>query len=386
MNLVVVSHKESWKDPNSPSGYCTVGGFPFQMRAISEIFEETQLVITLKDTSPPPGAMALTGNNLIISPLKEPKGRDTNRKLHLPLWFLRNLQELWHQIKKADAVHALVPGDVGFIGLILAYIQQKPLFIRHCGTWGSPVTIWDKILFWVIEHIAGGKTVTFATGGGLNPPSVKNPNIKWVHSTSLTEEQLNSIKTAKPWKPGETLRLVTVARLSKGKNIKTVIESIPLLLLQGLDIRLDVIGDGPEKASLVSLSEALNITEQVFVLGNIPHSDVLNILSKSHLFVFPTLVKEGFPKAVLEAMACGLPVIATEVSVLPKLLGNGRGILLHKTDAQELSKVISDIITDPSRMARMGKKAHEAAKAYSLEKWRDLIKSELERAWKIPLS
>lgn len=386
MKLVVISHKESWKDPTSPSGYCTVGGFPYQMRAISEIFDETKLVITLKKTTTPTGTTVITGKNLIVSPLQEPKGTGFFRKLNLPFWFLGNLKNLWRNINQADAVHALVPGDIGFIGLVLSYIQHKPLFIRHCGTWGSPVTLWDRILFWVLDQIAGEQTVVFATGGGIEPPSAKNPNIKWIHSTALTEKQLQTVNIATPWKPGEILRLVTVARLSKGKNISTIIEAIPVLLSNGLDIKLIIVGDGPEKTSLVSLADKLKISERVSVLGNIPHPDVLELLSNSHLFIFPTRVKEGFPKAVLEAMLCGLPIIATDVSVLPILLGNDRGMLIQRTDAEELSKAITELTKDPPRMARMGKMAHEAAKVYSLENWRDLIKSELEKSWEIPLS
>ncbi len=54
MNLVIVSHKECWKDINSPTGFSTIGGFPFQMEAISQLFTQTKLIIALKTLPSPP--------------------------------------------------------------------------------------------------------------------------------------------------------------------------------------------------------------------------------------------------------------------------------------------------------------------------------------------
>ena len=90
--------------------------------------------------------------------------------------------------------------------------------------------------------------------------------------------------------------------------------------------------------------------------GNVPHGEVLRILGRGHLFLFPTRVKEGFPKAVLEALACGLPVLAPPVSVLPRLLGNGAGLLLSEPNEEALAEGVLRLAADPESMQEHGAK------------------------------
>lgn len=381
MKLLVISHKECWRDPSGSPGYVTVGGFPFQMQALSALFDQTTLLITLKGSSPPTGALSLVGSNLIVDPIPEPAGSDLIRKLHLPFWFLKNQAGIISHIRKADAVHALVPGDIGFMGLMIALIKKKRLFVRHCGTWASPLTFWDRLLFRVIEHFAGKRMVAFATGWGSVPPSARNSAVRWIFSTTLTRNEIDLIQPAAPREVGEPLELVTVGRLSVGKNIQASIEAVQGLRNTGYDLHLNIIGDGPDRKHLQQVVQSAGLAEHITFLGNLPHQQVMKVLCSSHLFVFPTLVKEGFPKAVLEAMACGLPVIATAVSVIPHLVGDQCGLLLYKSDSEELSNVIVELLLDPGRMNAMGRRSRVVAMEFTLEKWQEIIKETLEASW-----
>ncbi len=188
-------------------------------------------------TPPPSGLLPLAGHNLTVRTLPEPAGTDLRRKLALLTWLPRYLPVLWQAIRQAEAVHAPVPGDIGLIGILLALAQRKPLFVRHCGTWDEPVTAADRFLLWLLERIAGGRNVVLATGGSDRPPSAKNPHIEWIFSSSLTEAELLSLPTARAWEPPATLHLVTVGRLSQGKNIQAIIQSLPAIqfLLPGGD-------------------------------------------------------------------------------------------------------------------------------------------------------
>jgi len=230
---------------------------------------------------------------------------------------------IWHEVKQAESVHAAVPGDVGTIGLLVALFQSKRLFVRHCGTFGEPQTISDHILLWILEHIAGGRNVILATGGSDAPPSKKNPNITWIFSTTLSQAEFEQTPKANPWSLGKPLRLITVCRLAEGKNVQAILRALPVIRDMIPDVHLDVLGDGEYRSALENLVRELRLADAVTFHGNVNHADVLKQLSTSHLFVFPTRVKEGFPKAVLEALACGLPVIATRVSVIPQLLKTG---------------------------------------------------------------
>ena len=381
MNLVIISHKETWVDQNSISGFSTTGGFPFQIEAISQLFTRTTVLVPVRDTPFPSGTRALSGKNVFIEPLSEPQGTNLARKLSLLYWFPVSLPRIWKTIKQSDVVHAAVPGDVGSLGILVALAQHKPLFVRHCGTWGEPVTLADHLLLCLLERIASPKTIVLATGGAETPPSSRNSYVQWIFSTTLSQQELAAMPAASPWQPGQPPRLAFVGRLSRDKNAAAVIDAMPFIQQQYPGVTLDIVGDGEMLADLRQRASAAGVQQQVTFHGSVAHEAVMRILSHSHLFVFPTRVKEGFPKAVLEAMACGLPVIATPVSVIPHLIGDHSGRLLPDTDAASVARAVLDLLADPGRLAAMSARARQAAMGYTLEAWRDEIGARLQAAW-----
>lgn len=384
MKLLVVSHKETWADSASPSGFSTKGGFPFQMKALSGLFDETLILSLLRASDPPPGLVWINGDHLQVKTLPEPKGHDLERKvrllLHLPRWLITT----WREIAKADAVHTPLPGDLGTIGMIMALLQKKPLFIRHCGRWGIPSSAFDRWLQRFLERIASSRNVVMATGGADQPPSSRNPAISWIFSTALTAAELEQTPIARPWQAGEPLRLVTVGSLLPGKNISALIAALPLLRERNPELSLEVIGTGRLLEDLQEQTRQLGLEEVVIFSGNLSHDEVMAHLSRSHVFVFPTLY-EGFPKALLEAMACGLPIVASPVSVIPRLLEGGAGVFLTGQDASSIAAALADLLSEPEKMAAMGRLARERAQSYTLERWRDEIGERLSEAWGKPL-
>lgn len=381
MRLLMISHKETWLNSDAPGGYVTVGGFPFQVRAITRLFDSMRLIVTLRASAVPRDAQPLAAPNLSVVALTEPTGSNLRRKIALLVWLPRHLPTLWREIARADAVHAPVPGDIGFIGLLLALFQRKPLFVRHCGTWGEPATVSDRILLWLLEKFAGGRNVVLATGGTDEPPSPKNPNIHWIFSTTLNHAELDQLPPATPWDGRSPLRLVTVGRVTNRKNMAAILEALPAIHAVYPETTLDILGEGEARAFLESRSSVLGLRSSVSFHGNVSHQRVLEILLQSHLFVFPTRTKEGFPKAVLEALACSLPVVATRVSVIPRLLNNGCGVLLDDTSAQAVTAAVLQVAASPQRMAEMGSLARRAAQGYTLEAWGQEIGAHLAKAW-----
>ncbi len=355
------------------------------MEHLSGLFSSTELDIVESSSKPPPNLVAFRGRSIQVKPVPEPPGTGLRRKLALLIWLPQHGIHLWHRIRRADSVHTPVPGDVGFIGLLLVWLQGKPLFVRHCGTWGEPVTIADRLLLWVLERIAGGRNVVMATGGGDQPPSARNPHISWIHSTTLTEAELNLIPIKIPWNPGETAHLVTVGRVSRGKNMIDAVRALPQIQAEYPDTVLHIVGDGEERPHLEAEVKRLGLQKAVMFHGNVEHDEVLRILQVCHLFVFPTKTKEGFPKAVLEALACGLPVITTNVSVLPYLIGSQRGVVLDEVSSEAVAEAVLKILSDPDAFAKMVQAAQSVAHEYTLERWQAIIGQRLEAAWGQPL-
>ncbi|GAB4539769.1 MAG: hypothetical protein Fur002_05430 [Anaerolineales bacterium] len=381
MNLLVLSHKELWRDSSSPSGYSTVGGFPFQMKALAELFDETVIMATEHSTPTPSGAIPLTGNHLRVEALPAPAGKDARRKLDLLFWLPRNLPRMWKAARAADVIHTPVGGDVGTIGIFIALAQRKRLFVRHCGTWGTPASTADAWLQKFLELIASPQCAVFATGGAATPPSRKNPNIQWIFSTSLTQAELDSLPKARARNLNEPLQLIFSGRLAPAKNVQNILEALPLIHEKIPAAQIHLLGAGESRPALEARASALHIADAVHFHGNVSHEEVMKALAQSHCFVFPS-AREGFPKSVLEALACGLPVVASNTSVIPQLLSNGCGVVLPDVSPQAIAQAVLNLAAQPQdAWRRMSALAMESARRYALEAWGAAIGARLRAAW-----
>lgn len=377
--LAVYSHKPCWRSPGSPSGYATDGGFPFQMNALSEIFDSTTVLVPIHIAANRTGEIPLHGHNLTISPLTAPAGKGIARKIGMCWWMLRNSWRLVLEAARADVIHSPIPGDIGTFGMILAILFRKQLLVRHCGNWEFQRTAAERFWRWFMERYAGGRNVMLATGGSSEPPSKRNPRIQWIYSTSLTEEELQNCQFDRHAPQTVSPRLINVCRQEKFKGTDLLIESMPLLIEKFPGISLDLIGDGDAVEELKSRTVELDLTGCVKFHGKLDHERVLELLKKADLFCYPTK-SDGFPKAVLEALACGLPVITTAVSVLPQLIGNGCGVIVENPTPETLARAIGEILSNETTYLSMSRQAFKTARQYSLESWRNRIGQLLREA------
>jgi Glycosyl transferases group 1 len=381
MRLAVLSHKICWLSENSPSGYATDGGFPFQMRAISELFDETRLLLPTVTRNYVAGELPLAGRALSVVPLPTPRGKGFARKVQFPFWLVQSLATILREIRRADAVHAPIPGDVGTIGLLFALFMRKPLLVRHCGNWSARRTAAEYFWRWILERAAGGRTVVLATGGAATAPSVRNPNVRWIFSTSLRESELNVCAAARTRFVPTGPRLIIAARQERAKGTGAVIQSLPLLEVEYPEISLDVVGDGDALPEFRTMAKHCGVAHRVRFHGKVDHARVMSLLGTADIFCFPTTSSEGFPKAVLEALACGLPVVTTRVSVLGELIGAGGGILLDHATPMAVADGVRWCLADEGRYRMLSFAAIRTASGYSLERWRDTIASLLIPRW-----
>lgn len=374
--LLVVSHKTCWPSEESTVGYATDGGFAFQMSALSELFDETRLLVPCTTEPQATGQNPLSGHNIVVCPLQNPTGVGAIRKAKFLGWFATNFMTVWREVRAADIVHTPIPGDIGTIGMIFALVLRKPLFVRHCGNWFVQRTTAERFWKWFMERFAGGRNLMLATGGHCEPPSRRNANIRWIFSTTLAGHEL-ARGSPRDGLQGNPIRLIIACRQEKEKGTSIVIESLPEILKHYPDSTLGVIGDGGALKEFQSLANTMGLAGHVTFHGKVNHQEVIELLKQADVFCYPTRASEGFPKVVLEALACGLPVITTPVSVLPQLIGNGCGLLLDKATPEALAEGVCALASDPDKYRQMSRRAIETASLFSLERWRDQIGSML---------
>lgn len=155
----------------------------------------------------------------------------------------------------------------------------------------------------------------------------------------------------------DALVLATVARFDPVKRLEVLVRALPLLVARVPEAQLLIVGDGPEREALRALARRLAPGDRVVFAGAIP--DAARVLPLVDLYVTASR-REGLPLAVLEAMACGLPVLATEApghvdAVEPEVTGR----LVPVDDAPGLAAAAALLLRDPALRARMGRAGRE---------------------------
>jgi glycosyltransferase involved in cell wall biosynthesis len=173
--------------------------------------------------------------------------------------------------------------------------------------------------------------------------------------------------------PQNLFAVGTVGRLTEQKGHRFLIKSVA----EVPDTFIAIAGDGPLKNELKNLSEQYNIN--CIFLGTIPPSTIPVFLSTLDIFCFPSLW-EGFGGALIEAMAVGLPIVASDIPPHREVIGDA-GILVNPENTDELSGVLKMLIRDPSLREEFGHKAKERANIFSIGKtikaYEDLFEEKL---------
>jgi glycosyltransferase involved in cell wall biosynthesis len=153
---------------------------------------------------------------------------------------------------------------------------------------------------------------------------------------------------------GEGIRLVAPRRLFAKNGVEYLVRAMPLILAEA-PADLILIGDGPERGRLEALCRELGVSDHVSFLGARPHHEMPGLLCSADLAVFPSLM-EATSVGALEAMACELPVAASNVGGLPEIVDGEVGRLFPPADPAGLAGAVVALI----REGDLGKKGQRA--------------------------
>lgn len=157
----------------------------------------------------------------------------------------------------------------------------------------------------------------------------------------------------------DDLVIGSVGRLVPAKDFPTLVRAVAILLARGYRFRTEIVGEGPERAAIEDAIDAAGVGGSVSLVG---HQDrVSEWLSRWSLFVSSS-VREGQPVALLEAMAHGLPCVATAVGGVPDTMRDGaEGLIVKPGDAEALAGAIASLIDDRSRRSQLATAARQRA-------------------------
>jgi len=164
----------------------------------------------------------------------------------------------------------------------------------------------------------------------------------------------------RPMHAGESVRILTVARLTEKKGIEFALRALALVHDEFPAVHYDVIGEGPLHDELETLTGTLGLGASVRFLGARTGEYVRAAFGEADLFLLPSVTaasgdQEGTPTAVLEAAFCGLPVLSTTHAGIPELVRDGEsGLLVPERDPEALADALRRLLGAPARWATMG--------------------------------
>jgi colanic acid/amylovoran biosynthesis glycosyltransferase len=187
--------------------------------------------------------------------------------------------------------------------------------------------------------------------------------------------------------PGGPFTIVCVASLQDYKGHSYLLEACAQLREAGMSFRCLCVGEGEHRPQLEAQIAELGLQQQVLLLGRQPRERVSALLAEADVAVQPSVVTasgkmEGIPVALMEALACGLPAVATRISGIPELIRDGEtGLLVPERDSAALAEALLRLQRDPALGERLGAAGRELVeREFSLRANAARLRALIERA------
>jgi glycosyltransferase involved in cell wall biosynthesis len=171
------------------------------------------------------------------------------------------------------------------------------------------------------------------------------------------------------------LRVLVVGRLVPKKGYPVLLAALRRLMDEGHQITCRIVGEGPERAQLTALAERLGLGEKLVFLGARTHQEVAEEYGQADVFVQTSVVldngdRDGIPNSLLEAMASGLPVVASAVSGIPEAVDDGiSGLLVPSGDAAALAGALSRVALSQTGGGQLARALGTGARAAVVERF-----------------
>jgi glycosyltransferase involved in cell wall biosynthesis len=237
--------------------------------------------------------------------------------------------------------------------------------------WSFTAHRWD-----ILENNLLGEKLGRARFGRFIADSWVQEAAKYVRPEALAKAVVHRMGVRLPAAPPRARDLprplpplICSGALIERKGHRYLFEALASLRQKGIEIPAWIAGSGELESALKRMASELGIAEQVRFLGQLSHSDLLDLYGggKVSAVVLPSL-SEGIPVALIEAMGFAVPAISTAVGGTPELLGDGAGLLVPAQDSRALAGAIERLISEPGLARKLGEAgARRVRESYAVE-------------------
>ena len=296
--------------------------------------------------------------------------------LHFILFIVSGICFFIKEIGKMqpDIVYAFFTVPAGAIALFLKKVYKIPyfVFLRGMdvpGIRGSKFDFLNRMLAPLMRYIWANADRVIANSQTLKELASQGDSNSPIHVIPNGVDA-DFFSPALSEKRNKTTKILSVGRLSREKGLPCLFDAFTMLVSRmSIPPDLVIVGDGPEKYNLVRKCARLNIVNQVTFVGWVNRDTLAQQYREADLFI-TTSINEAMPNTLLEAMACGLPIIASDIPAHKELIENGtNGILVPVQDAKALAEAIRFLIHDKDLRQRISQENLKKVKKYN---WDDI--------------
>lgn len=289
-----------------------------------------------------------------------------------PFLFLSGIFHLFrlHRKYRFDAIHAFWLLPNGFIGAVLCKAYKLPLIITMQGSdmfiaKQNPFFKWMAI--WTLKHTAMVTSVTptfLPELAALGVPEAKRcliPNgVDPEVFPPPSHKQLTALRKELSIPAGDLI-VFALGRIVLKKGFDFLVQAFPLVHEGTPNVTLIIGGDGTDLEKLKAVAEELSVSESIKFPGTISRADVPVYFYLCDIFTLPAIFDpkgnvDGCPNVILEAMACGKPVVASGISGIPVVVkDNETGILAEEKNVTQLAAAFVTLLTDEAKREQFGR-------------------------------
>jgi glycosyltransferase involved in cell wall biosynthesis len=284
----------------------------------------------------------------------------------------------------ADHIHLRCPGNIGLIGCFVQLLfPNKPKTAKYAGNWDPKAKQpWSyRLQKWILSNTFLTKNMKVLVYGEW-PNQSKNIVPFFTASYSEIEKEGMTVKefyksfsnsTTLNQTNNDLIKLLFVGSLASGKQPLLSVQVVQQLKLKGYYVKLDIYGEGIERATIENYLKKHGLENVIVLHGNVNKETIKKAYQQAHFLLFISK-SEGWPKVVAEAMFWACLPITSNVSCIPFMLDNGKRGAIVNSDIKEISGVIEEYLKDEQIYKDQVKKAMEWSRIFTLEKFEEEIK------------
>lgn len=270
---------------------------------------------------------------------------------------------IYSEMRKADHIHLRCPGNMGLLGAVVqVFFPSKKKTVKYAGNWdpNSKQPLSYRLQKRIISNTTLSKNLKVLVYGKWPEQS---SNVFPFFTASYHEK--DKVQTVK--KMEMPYRFMFVGSLVTGKRPEYAINLVKCLRAKGIEVTLDMYGDGNLKETLL-----LEATDYITMHGNQDAATVRQAYQDSHFLILASK-SEGWPKVVAEAMFYGTIPLVTPISCVPWMLDYGNRGQLLSLDLEKDSEKLQLLLDNKERCAQISRQAQDWSQQYTLNSFEQAI-------------